>query len=132
MDQPGGPNMPPGQQPPPPAAPPPPPQQNWQSTPQQPGPPPMGGGQPNSGMPSWTSNLTARGTMAGPGGVALADAPSRFFALVIDFIILGIIGAILNAVTTAIFGDTLFGGIFGSIKTQSLIGAIITVALLLA
>src|SRR4051794_13112026 len=131
MDQPGGPNMPPGQQTPPPAAPPPPPQQGWQTTPQQPGPPPMGGGQPNSGMPSWTSNLTARGTMSGPGGVALADAPSRFIALFIDFIIIGIIGAILNAITTAIFGESLLG-IFATIKVQSLLGAIITVVLLLA
>src|SRR4051812_18029388 len=121
----------PGGQPPAPQAPPPPPQQNWQSTPQPPGPPPMGGGQPG-GAPAWTSNLTARGTMAGPGGVALADAPSRFIAAFIDFIVLGIIGFILNAITTSIFGDNLLG-IFGlQYKTQSLIGAIITVVLLLA
>src|SRR6187551_3766348 len=99
MDQPGGSNMPPAQQPPPPAAPPPPPpQQGWQSTPQQPGPPPMGGGQPSSGMPSWTSNLTAQGTIAGPGGVALADAPQRLIAAVIDFVILGIIGFIVQSI----------------------------------
>lgn len=91
----------------------------------------MGGGQPG-GMPGWTSNLTARGTMAGPGGVALADAPSRFIAAFIDFFILAIIGWILNAITTSIFGDNLLG-IFGlQYKTQSLIGAVITVALLLA
>ena len=130
------PNAPGGQQPPAPQSPPPPPPpqpaQNWQSTPQPPGPPPMGGGQPGSGMPSWTNNLTARGTMAGPGGVALSDAPSRIIATIIDFIILGIVGWIVNAVTTNILGDTFAGGIFGiAIKTQSLVGAIVTVALLL-
>ncbi len=83
-------------------------------------------------MPAWTNNLTARGTMAGPGGVALSDAPSRFIGLFIDFIIIGIIGFIVNAITTSIFGDN-FLGIFGStFKTQSLIGAIITVVILLA
>jgi uncharacterized RDD family membrane protein YckC len=86
-----------------------------------------------SGMPGWTNNLTARGTIAGPAGVPLADATQRFIAIVIDFFILAIVGAILNALTTSIFGDTLLGGIFGtSIKTQSLLGAIITVVLLLA
>ena len=133
---PGG--QPPAQQPPqapppPPAAPPPPPPaQGWQSTPQQPGPPPMGGGQQPSGMPAWTANLTARDTMAGPGGVALADAPSRIIATIIDFIILGIVGAIVNIVTTGIFGDTF--GIIGiaTVRSQSLIGALVTVALMLA
>jgi uncharacterized RDD family membrane protein YckC len=125
--------MPPGQQTPPPAAPPPPPpQQGWQSTPQQPGPPPMGGGQPGSGTPTWTSNLTARNTMAGPGGIALADGPSRYIALFIDFIILGIIGWIANTITTSIFGDN-FLGIFGlQYKSQSLLGAIVTVVIMLA
>src|SRR3954463_8165900 len=131
MDQPGGPNMPPGQQTPPPAAPPPPPQQGWQSTPQQPGPPPMAGGQPG-GAPAWTSNLTARNTMAGPGGIALADGPSRYIALFIDFIILGIVGWIVNTITKGILGDTFAGGLFGiAFKTQSLVGAIVTVVLML-
>jgi uncharacterized RDD family membrane protein YckC len=102
MDQSGGsaPPPPPAQQPPPP----PPPQQGWQSTPTPPGPPPAGGGQP-SGLPSWTNNLTDRSTPAGPGGIALADAPNRIIALVIDFVILGIIGFIVNVITTAILGD---------------------------
>src|SRR3954447_20459620 len=139
MDQPGG-NMPPGQQPPPPppAGPPmppgqvPPPQQGWQSTPQPPGPPPMGGGQPSSGMPQWTNNLTARGTMAGPGGVALADAPSRLIAMFIDLIILGIIGFIVNTIMTGILGDN-YLGIFGlSYRTPSLISSLVTVIIMLA
>lgn len=131
------PNAPGGQQPPAPQSPPPPPPppaQNWQSTPQPPGPPPAGGGQPmGSGMPSWTNNLTARGTMSGPGGVALSDAPSRIIATFIDFFILGIVGFIVNSLTTSIFGDTFAGGLFGiAVKTQSLIGAIITVVVMLA
>jgi len=93
----------------------------------------MGGGQPAGGMPSWTNNLTDRGTMAGPGGIALADGPSRFIALFIDFIIIGIIGFIVNTITTSLFGDSLFGGIFGgTVKVQSFLGAIITVVILLA
>src|SRR3954447_10330388 len=140
MDQPGG-NMPPGQQPPPPppAGPPmppgqvPPPQQGWQSTPQPPGPPPMGGGQPSSGMPQWTNNLTARGTMAGPGGVALADAPSRIIATFIDLIILGIIGFIVNTIMTGILGDNfVFFGFVGTTKVPSLLSSIVTVILMLA
>jgi uncharacterized RDD family membrane protein YckC len=129
MDQPGGsaPPPPPAQQPPPP----PPPQQGWQSTPTQPGPPPAGGGQP-SGMPSWTNNLTDRSTPAGPGGVALADAPNRMIALFIDFIILGVVSYIVSALTTNILGDN-YAGIFGiAFRTQSLIGAIVAVAIMLA
>ena len=105
------PNAPGGQQPPAPQSPtpPPPPPAGWQSTPQPPGPPPMGGGQPGSGMPSWTSNLTAQGTISGPGGVALADAPQRIIALFIDFIILGIIGYIVNTIMTGILGDNYLG-----------------------
>jgi len=56
----------------------------------------MGGGQPGGGMPAWSSNLTARGTIPGPGGLALADATSRFIAAFIDFLILGVIGYIVN------------------------------------
>jgi uncharacterized RDD family membrane protein YckC len=130
------PNAPGGQPTPPsPQAPPPPPpegQQGWQSAPQQPGPPPAGGGQPGSGMPSWTNNLTDRSTMSGPGGVALSDAPSRIIATFIDFFILGIVGFIVNMVTTNVLGDN-YLGIFGlAYRTQSLIGALVTVALMLA
>src|ERR687890_220754 len=99
--------------PPPPAAPPPPPQQGWQSQPQQPGPPPVGGGM-GSGMPSWSSNLTARGTMPGPGGIALADIPDRAIAFVIDAIILGIVGYVISIITTSILGEEILGGIFGA------------------
>jgi len=112
------------------APPPPPPAQGWQSTPQPPGAPPPAGGQP--GMPAWSANITARNTISGPGGVALADAPSRFIALFIDFLVLGIVGWIVNTITTSILGDN-WAGIFGiAYKTQSLLGAIVTVAVMIA
>jgi len=91
----------------------------------------MAGGQPG-GAPAWTSNLTARNTMAGPGGIALADGPSRYIALFIDFIILGIVGWIVNTITTSIFGDNFLGFLGLAYKTQSLLGAIITVVVMLA
>ena len=113
------------------STPPPPPQQGWQSTPQPPAAPPPAGGQP-SGMPSWTSNITARGSISGPGGVALADTPDRLIAALIDFIILGIVGAIVAGLMTGILGTELLGGIFGvSAKVPSLVSSLATVAVML-
>jgi uncharacterized RDD family membrane protein YckC len=126
------PNAPGGQ---PPASPPPPPppsgQQGWQSSPQPPGQPPMGG-QP-SGMPSWTNNLSARGTIPGPGGIALADATTRFIATFIDFIILGVVGYIVNTISTSVLGDN-FLGIFGlgTYKVPSLLSSLVTVVIMIA
>lgn len=87
-----------------------------------------------SGMPSWTSNITARGTMAGPAGLALADIPDRLIAFVIDAIILGIAGFIVSTITTSVLGDTFsFGGIFvGTTKVPSLISTIVAVAIMAA
>jgi uncharacterized RDD family membrane protein YckC len=129
MDQSGGsaPPPPPSQQPPPP----PPPQQGWQSTPQPPGPPPAMGGQPAGGAPAWSANLTARGTIAGPAGVALADLPDRIIAFVIDAIILGIIGYILSTITTSILGDNI-GGVFFNVRLPSLVSSLVAGLLLLA
>jgi uncharacterized RDD family membrane protein YckC len=84
-------------------------------------------------MPSWTGNLTARGTKPGPGGVALADFTDRAIAAFIDFLILGIVGAIVASVTTGILGEELLGGIFGvSVKIPSLMSSLATVAIMLA
>jgi uncharacterized RDD family membrane protein YckC len=101
---------------------------------QTPAPPPSGGMPPSGGgMPSWTSNITAQGTIPGPGGVALADTPNRLIAAVIDFIILGVAGAIVAAVTTSILGQDLLGGIFGvSVKVPSLVSSLVTVVVMLA
>lgn len=98
----------------------PPPQQDWQSQPQQPSAPPPGGGQPpgGGGAPSWTSNITAKETIAGPGGLALADLPNRIIAIIIDFIILGVIGFVVGAV---------LGGIFVETRTENFLGVPITV-----
>jgi uncharacterized RDD family membrane protein YckC len=118
--------------PPPPSTPP--PGQGWQSQPQQPGPPPpMGGGPMGGGMPSWTSNITARGTMAGPGGLALADNVDRIIAWIIDAIIVGIVGYIVTTITTSILGDN-FLAIFGigTYKVPSLISALLAVVVMLA
>ncbi len=90
------------------------------------------GGQPPSGMPSWTNNLTARGTKPGPGGVALADFTDRAIAAFIDFLILGIIGAIVASIMTGILGEELLGGIFGvSVKVPSLMSSLATVVVML-
>jgi uncharacterized RDD family membrane protein YckC len=122
-----------------------PPQQGWQSTPQQPGPPPppppaAGGpppmGQPGgmgSGMPSWTNNITARGTISGPAGLALADLPDRIIAWVIDGIILSVAGYIVALITTSVLGDNLLGFLgIGTYKTASVISVIVALVIMLA
>jgi uncharacterized RDD family membrane protein YckC len=81
-------------------------------------------------MPSWTSNLTARGSMAGPAGLALADIPERIIAWIIDAIIIGVIGFILASITTGILGDN-FGGIFGNFRYPNLVSSVAAAALLL-
>lgn len=125
MDQSGGgATPPPGQQPPAP-----PPQQGWQSTPQPAGPPPPMGGAP-SGMPSWTNNITARGSISGPAGVALADIPERIIAFVIDAIILGIIGFIVSTLTLSVLGDN-YGGIFGNFRYHNVVSSLATAAIML-
>ena len=87
---------------------------------------------PGGGMPSWTNNLTTRGTKPGPGGVALADFTDRAIAAFIDFLILGIAGAIVATVMTGILGEELLGGIFGvSVKVPSLMSSLATVVVML-
>jgi uncharacterized RDD family membrane protein YckC len=78
-------------------------------------------------MPSWTNNLTARGTMSGPAGVAVADLPDRIIAFIIDGIILTVIGYILSAITTGILGDNF--GVFG--RLPNLMSSILAAVLLL-
>jgi uncharacterized RDD family membrane protein YckC len=126
------PNTPPPPAAPPPAAPPP-PQQGWQSQPQQPGPPPAGGGM-GSSMPSWTSNITDRNTIAGPAGTALGSVGERVVALIIDQIIVGLVGFVLFAIlgnffTTTTTEQTIFGPI--QVTTVSPLGNIITTVLII-
>ena len=82
-------------------------------------------------MPSWTSNITARGSKAGPAGVALADLPDRIIAYIIDAIILGLVGFIVGTIMLSVLGDN-FGGVFGiTIRTHNLVSALATAALTL-
>jgi len=91
---------------------------------------------PGGGMPSWTNNLTARGTKPGPGGVALADFTDRAIAAVIDFFIIGVVGVIVSMIMTGILGDnsvTLFGVVVPSaVKYPSLVSSLATVVVMLA
>jgi uncharacterized RDD family membrane protein YckC len=110
-----------------------PPQQDWQSQPQQPSAPPPGSGQSGgSGMPSWTSNITAQGTIAGPGGLALADIPNRIIAIVIDFIILGVIGFIVGAIIHPILGEQFGVPGFFVTTVPSLLSSLVVAAIMAA
>lgn len=80
-------------------------------------------------MPTWTSNLTAQGTIPGPGGVALADTPNRVIAAVIDFIILGVIGFIVGAIIHPILGERFGAGIF-SFTVPSLLSSIVVAVIM--
>ena len=105
-----------------------PPQQSWQSQPAQPAPPPAGSGTPPSGggMPGWTSNLTAQGTIAGPGGVPLADIPNRAIAAFIDFLIVGLVGWLVLTLFGSILVEVRPDPIFGiPIQQPSLLGQLI-------
>jgi len=91
---------------------------------------------PGGGMPSWTNNVTARGTISGPGGVALADLPDRIIALVIDSIIIGVVGYVLSAILGGILTEdkatTVLGVVVGIGRGPSTIGQLIAVVLTLA
>lgn len=87
-----------------------------------------------SGMPSWTSNITARGTMVGPGGLALADVPERIIALIIDGIILNVIGFVIAAVLGGLLTETRTDLVFGIpvvVRAPSTIGLILIFVALL-
>jgi uncharacterized RDD family membrane protein YckC len=84
-------------------------------------------------MPSWTSNITDRNTIAGPAGTALGSVGERIVALIIDQIIVGVVGAVMFAIlatffTTTTQQQTIFGPI--PVTTVSPIAYIVTVVLL--
>ncbi|MEP7379989.1 MAG: RDD family protein, partial [Chloroflexota bacterium] len=94
-------------------------------------PSPAPSGQPPSGMPSWTNNITARGTMSGPAGVTLADLPDRIIAFVIDAIILGIAGFIVSTVTLSVLGDN-YAGVFGfAYRSHNIVSSLATALIML-
>jgi uncharacterized RDD family membrane protein YckC len=114
----------------------PPPQQDWQSTPQPPAQPPAGGGMPaGGGTPSWTSNITAQGTIAGPGGLALADLPNRIIAAIIDFIIVGLVGWLISYVLGTVLTETRTDSFLGVpilVTGPSTLGQLIALVLIVA
>jgi uncharacterized RDD family membrane protein YckC len=55
-------------------------------------------------MPAWTAQLTSRDVVPGPAGYVYADVPNRVIAYIIDIIVLFVLGIILTAIITAIFG----------------------------
>lgn len=132
MSDPNNPGQPtpPAAPPPPPAAPP--PAQGWQSTPQPPMAPPPAGGQPG-GMPPWTGNITAKGTIPGPGGVALANMTDRIVALIIDSIILFAVGFVLALILGSVLVETRTEVIFGipvTVRGPSVLAGILTAVIL--
>lgn len=119
MDQPGQGGQPPSGPP-----------QGWQSSPQPGAPPPAP--PPAGGMPSWTNNITARGTMAGPAGVALADIPDRIIAWVIDAIIIGVAGYLISFILGTVLKETRTDSFLGVpilVTGPSLLGQLIAVLL---
>jgi uncharacterized RDD family membrane protein YckC len=83
-------------------------------------------------MPSWSSNLTARGTKPGPGGVALADIPERVIAFIIDAIIVGVVGLVLSVILGSVLRETrtdTFLGVPIVVTGPSLIGQLVAVVL---
>jgi uncharacterized RDD family membrane protein YckC len=74
--------------------------------PQQPPQPPPGPGPaaPPS-MPAWTASLTSTAPTPGPAGLFYADVPNRVIAIIIDYIILGIVGFIISLVLYGILGN---------------------------
>jgi uncharacterized RDD family membrane protein YckC len=117
---------------PPPQAPPPPPPPAWQSTPQQPAPPPSGApGAPSplaTQMSAFSASVMDRTPVAGPAGFYYADVPNRAIAYIIDFIILGIVLVILQAITRAVLGTDI--GPFGRIDSSAslIVGALLWLA----
>jgi uncharacterized RDD family membrane protein YckC len=86
---------------------------------QQPSPPP-----PSGGMPSWTNNITTRGTIAGPGGVALADTMDRIIAYIIDSVILLVVGFVIGTIMLSILGDN-----YVFFRAHNIVSALATAAL---
>jgi uncharacterized RDD family membrane protein YckC len=50
-------------------------------------------------QPAWMASLTSTAPVAGPAGLFYADLPNRIIAYVIDMILIGIVGAVIGAIT---------------------------------
>jgi uncharacterized RDD family membrane protein YckC len=78
--------------------------QQPQQPPQPPPPPGPGPAAPPS-MPAWTASLTSTAPTPGPAGLFYADVPNRVIAIIIDYIILGIVGFVISIVLYGILGN---------------------------
>jgi len=86
-------------------------------------------------MPTWTNNITARGTITGPGNLALADLPERIIAYIIDAIILGLIGIVINLILGSILVETRTDFVFGVpvvVRGPSFLASVIGILISLA
>jgi uncharacterized RDD family membrane protein YckC len=86
-------------------------------------------------MPSWTSNITAKNLIQGPGGVYLATMTDRIVAYIIDAIIIGVIGLIINAILGSFLVETRTEFVFGVpvvVRGPSMIANILGVLVSLA
>jgi len=54
---------------------------------------------PQAPQPAWMQSLTSTAPVAGPAGLFYADLPNRIIAYVIDMILIGIVGAVIGAIT---------------------------------
>lgn len=72
---------------------------------QPPQPPPAPGPAAPPSMPAWTASLTSTAPTPGPAGLFYADVPNRVIAIIIDYIILGIVGFIISLVLYGILGN---------------------------
>jgi uncharacterized RDD family membrane protein YckC len=54
---------------------------------------------PQAPQPAWMASLTSTAPVAGPAGLFYADLPNRIIAYVIDMILIGIVGAVIGAIT---------------------------------
>ena len=70
-------------------------------SPQVPPPPqaPVPAPAPQAPQPAWMASLTSTAPVAGPAGLFYADLPNRIIAYVIDMILIGIVGAVIGAIT---------------------------------
>jgi len=76
-------------------------------------------------MPSWTGNLTSQAPVAGPAGFYYADVPNRTIAFIIDGIIVGIAGFVVDLLARSVLGINVFGGSFHT-TTSLLVSSILT------
>jgi uncharacterized RDD family membrane protein YckC len=73
-------------------------------SPEAPAPPPQAPTPPPEipPQPAWMQSLTSTAPLPGPAGLFYADLPNRIIAYIIDVILIGIVGAVIFAITGGI------------------------------